>query len=53
MTSGPISFPKIVKIIGIIPKFHFFFQKKIWKLAAVKKKQVHRQGAIAQFWNYI
>ena len=51
MTSGPISFPKVVKIIGIIPKFHFF-QKNL-KTCCSQKKQVHRQGTIAQFWNYI
>ena len=41
MTSGPIFASKIVKLIGIIPKFHFFQKKKNnWKFAAVKKKQV-------------
>ena len=49
MTSGANDvwtyfFPKIVKLIGIIPKFHFFFfSKKInLKFAAVKKTQIHQ-----------
>ena len=34
-------FPKIVKIMEIILKSHFFQKKNNWKFAAVKKKQVH------------
>ena len=41
MTSGPNFFWKIVKIMGIIPKFHFF-QKAYWKFAAVKKNKSYR-----------
>ena len=40
ITSGPILVSKIVKLIGIIPKFYFFQKKNNWKFAAVKKKQV-------------
>ena len=36
-----IFFWKIVKIMGIIPKFHFF-QKAYWKFAAVKKNKSYR-----------
>ena len=35
--SGPNFFSKIVKIKGLIPKFHFFFKKVNRKFAAVKK----------------
>ena len=34
-------FPKIVKIMEIILKSHFFQKKNNWKFAADKKKQVH------------
>ena len=37
MTSGPNFFPKIVKIMGIIPKFPFF-QKKSLKICCSQKK---------------
>ena len=36
MTSGPNFFPKIVKIKGIIPKFHFFSKKNNRKFAIKK-----------------
>ena len=41
MTSGPILFPKIVKTMAIIPKFHYFIfcKKNNWNFAAVKKKK--------------
>ena len=32
-----IFFPKIVKIMGIIPKFDFFQEKNNWEFAALKK----------------
>ena len=35
----PNFFPKIVKIMGIIPKFHFFQKKNNWKFAAFKKNK--------------
>ena len=35
---GSFFFPKIVKIMEIIPKSHFFQKKNNWKFAAVKKK---------------
>ena len=36
--SGPIIFLKIVKIIAIIPKFHFFKKKKIIENLLQSKK---------------
>ena len=41
MTSGSNFFPKIVKVMGIIPKFHvfffFFFWKKIIEICCSQK----------------
>ena len=44
MTFGPNFFPKIVKIKGIIPKFHFFQKKKKSKICCSQNKSKSKRA---------
>ena len=44
MKSGPNCFSKIVKVMVIIPKFHFFFSKKIIENLLQSKKTSPYEG---------